>query len=237
MKKILLAFALVFSVTAFSQTVINDANVEVREASGFKGVSVNSAIDLYISQGTTEAVAVSAKDTKVRDRIKTEVKNGILYITFDGTDWKNWSMGDQKMKAYVTVKDISRLEASGASDVKVSGTLKADNLKIRLSGASDFEGNVEVSNIHIEGSGASDIKITGNADQASIEMSGASDFKGYDFKINYCKAQVSGAGDIQITVNKELDAQASGASSIHYKGDAVVKRSDSSGASSIKKKA
>lgn len=236
MKKILLAFAIIISAGAFGQTVVNDANAEVRTVGSFKGVSVSSAVDLYLSQGTTDAVAVSAKDARVRDRIKTEVKDGVLYISFDGKDWKNWSMGDQKMKAYVTVRDINRLEASGASDVKVSGTLKTDNLKIRLSGASDFDGKVEVNNLHIEGSGASDVKINGSAEQASIEMSGASDFKGYELMVNFCKAQVSGAGDIQVTVNKELDAQASGASSIHYKGEAVVKRSDSSGASSIKKK-
>lgn len=236
MKKFLLVLAMLAGFSAFSQT-IHDANVEVRNVSGFRGVSVSSAIDLYISQGTTEAVAVSARDTKVRDRIKTEVRDGVLYISFDGKGWKDWSMGDQKMKAYVTVKDINRLEASGASDVKVSGTLKTDNLKLHFSGASDFEGSVEAKSIQIQGSGASDIKISGSADQASIEMSGASDFKGYDFKVDYCKAEISGAGDMQVTVNKELDAQASGASSIRYKGDAVVKRSDTSGASSIKKKA
>jgi hypothetical protein len=237
MKKIFIAIALLVSFSGIAQTTIHDANAEVRNVTGFKGVSVSSAIDLYISQGTSEAVAVSAKETKVRDRIKTEVKDGILYISVDGKGWKDWGTGDQKMKAYVTVKDINRLEASGASDIKVSGTLKTDNLKLTLSGASDFEGTIDVKNLQIHGSGASDVKINGSADQANIEMSGASDFKGYDLKVEYCKAEVSGAGDLQITVNKELDAQASGASSIKYKGDAVVKRSDISGASSVKKKA
>lgn len=237
MKKILLALFIVFSISAISQTTVYDANVQVRNVSGYRGVSISSAIDLYISQGNTEAVAVSAKEDKVRDKIKTEVKDGILYISLEGKDWKNWSMGDQKMKAYVTVKDINRLEASGACNVKVSGTLKTDNLKLHLSGASDFEGSIETKNIQIEGNGASDVKITGSAEQANIQMTGASDFKGYDFKIDYCKAEVSGAGDIQITVSKELDAEASGASSIKYKGEAIVKRSNSSGASSIKKKA
>jgi len=236
MKSILLVLTVLFSFTAISQT-IHDANAEVRKVSGFKGVSVSSAIDLYISQGSTEAVAVSAKETNVRDRIKTEVKDGVLHISFDGRDWKNWSMGDQKMKAYVTVKDINRLQGSGASDVKVSGTLKSDNLKLEFSGASDFEGTVEAKNIDISGSGASDIKINGSATNAKIDMSGASDFKGYDFRIDYCKAEISGAGDMQINVNKELEAEASGASSIKYRGDATVKKSDSSGASSIKKKA
>lgn len=237
MRRFLLVFAVLLTgLSAFSQTV-HDANVEVRSVPGFRGVVVSSAIDLFISQGSTEAVAVSAKDIKVRDRIKTEVKDGILYIGFEGKGWKDWNMGNQKMKAYVTVKDINRLEATGASDVKVSGTLRSDNMKLSLSGASDFEGVVEAKNIQIQGSGASDIKISGSASHAKIEMSGASDFKGIDFKVDYCKAEVSGAGDMQITVNKELDAEASGASSIRYRGDATVKRMESNGASSIKKKA
>ncbi len=238
MKKILLAFAMVIGFSAFAQTTIHDANAEVRNVSGFKGVNVSSAIDLYISQGSVEAVAVSASETKVRDKIVTEVKDGILHIYVDNKkfDWHTFN-GDKKMKAYVTVKEINRLQGSGASNIKVAGTLRAANLKLDLSGATDFEGNVEADNIQIQASGASDIKISGKADQAKIEMSGASDFKGYDFTVNYCKAEVSGAGDVQITVSKELDAQASGASSIKYKGDAIVKRSDSSGASSIKKKA
>ena len=236
MKRLLLAVTLFLSLTTMAQTV-HDANAEVRNVSGFRGVNVSHAIDLFLSQGNTEAVAISAKDAKVKERIKTEVKEGILYISFDSKGWKDWNMGDQKMKAYVTIKDINRLEASGASDVDVSGTLRTDNLKLTLSGASDFEGAIEAKSIQIRGSGASDIKITGSAQQANIEMSGASDFKGYDFKIEHCKAEISGAGDMQLYVNKELEAQASGASSIKYKGDAVVKKSESSGASSIKKKA
>jgi hypothetical protein len=237
MKKFLLVLAVFVSLSAFSQT-IHDANAEVRSVSGFKGVNVSSAIDLYLSQGSTDAVAVSASDTRVRDKIITEVKDGILHIYVDNKlfDWRNFS-GDKKMKAYVTIKEINRLQVSGASDVKVSGTLKTDNLKLTLSGASDFEGIIDAKSIQIQGSGASDIKISGSADQANIEMSGASDFKGYDFKVDYCKAEISGAGDMQITVNKELDAEASGASSIKYKGEPVVKRSSSTGAASIKKKA
>jgi hypothetical protein len=237
MKKFLLVLAVLFSLPAFSQT-IHDPNAEVRSVSGFIGVHVSSAIDLYISQGATDAVAVSASDTRVRDKIVTEVKDGILHIYVDNKlfDWKNFS-GGKKMKAYVTIKVINRLQASGASDVKVSGTLKTDNIKLDLSGASDFEGAIEAKSIQVQGSGASDIKISGSADQANIEMSGASDFKGYDFKVDFCKADISGAGDMQITVNKELYAEASGASSIRYKGEPVVKRSSSSGAASIKKKA
>jgi hypothetical protein len=236
MKTLLILLTAFLSLPTLAQKTVYDANAEVRTVSGFKGVHVSSAIDLYISQGSSEAVAVSAREVKTRDRIKTEVKDGILYISFDSKGW-NWNKNDQRMNAYVTVKEISRLEATGASDVHVSGTLKTENLKLSVSGATDFDGMVEVTNLQVQGSGASDVKISGSATNANIEMSGASDFKGYDFKVDYCKAEISGAGELEVTVNKELDAQASGASKIKYKGDATVKRSEANGASSIKKKA
>jgi Putative auto-transporter adhesin, head GIN domain len=69
-----------------------------------------------------------------------------------------------------------------------------------------------------------------------VEASGASDFKGYDLAIDNCKVSASGASDINITVNKELNVSASGASDVFYKGTCVIKEMRSSGASSIGKR-
>ncbi len=237
MKKILL-LALLFATALTSQAqVVHDADAEVRKVSGsFSGVDVSSAIDLYISQGNEQGVAISANDPKIKERIKTEVKNGVLHIWFDSKGWDKWNMNNKKMKAYVTVTEINKLEASGACDVRVNGTLKAKSLKLSFSGASDFEGSVQVTDLQADASGASDIKITGSAVNARIDVSGASDFKGKSFKVDYCKASASGAADIDITVNKELEADASGGSDISYSGDGVIKKMDRSGGASIKKK-
>ena len=80
MKKILflLLFAAVTSAVS-AQKTIKDANAEKRNVSGYHGVEVSGGIDLFLSQGE-ESVAVSASDTKYRDRIKTEVKDGVLKI-------------------------------------------------------------------------------------------------------------------------------------------------------------
>jgi len=41
-----------------------------------------------LTQSNEEAVAVSAKDTKYRERIRTEVKDGVLKIWYDNDGWK-----------------------------------------------------------------------------------------------------------------------------------------------------
>jgi len=237
MKKLLLCISvLIVSVGVYAQKQIDDPNAQVRNVNGFHAIKISDAVDLYLSQSNDEVVVVSATETKYRDKIKTEVENGVLKISFDHDGWSWWHSGNHKLKAYVSFKALDKLTASGACDIKVTGTIKVDNLDIHISGASDFVGDVDVNRLTIDQSGASDAKISGKATELEAEASGASDFKGYDLEIQNCKAHASGASDIHVTVMKELNAHATGASGIYYKGDCVIREMHSSGASSVSKK-
>jgi hypothetical protein len=231
---VILGSLLVLQVRA-QETVIRDPNAELRSnVKGYHGIEVSSAIVLYLSQGPEETVAVSASDIKWRDRIKTEVVDGILRISVEGN---HWHAGNYKLKAYVSFTTLDRITASGASDVYVDGVIAGDKLSLDFSGASDFKGAIKVNELQLEQSGASDSHITGQVSgKATIRSSGASDVKSYDLVIQDCSAHASGASDIQITVNKELSAEASGSSSIYYKGEGVLRESHSSGASSVSHK-
>ena len=57
---------------------VNDPNAEVRQAKGYHGINVSNAFDVYLSQSSEEAVAVSAAETKHREKITVNVKDGIL---------------------------------------------------------------------------------------------------------------------------------------------------------------
>ena len=235
MKKLFLAAALLcFTALTFAQKVINDPNVEPRKVGSFSGVSVSSGIDLYLSYGD-EAVAVSASKPELRDRIKTEIENGILKIWFYSKSGVsiNWN-NDRKLKAYVSYKTLNRLSASGGSDVFPDGVIKSNELKLQLSGGSDFKGKVDVENLRVDQSGGSDVHISGRATTLSVEAHGGSDFNGYDLVTEICNLEASGGSDIEITANKELSARAAGASDIRYKGQPNVKEAKASGASSVK---
>jgi hypothetical protein len=143
--------------------------------------------------------------------------------------------GNKKLKAYISFKAIDQLHISGACDVFINGSIQADDLSIKQSGASDLKGKLEVQKLSIELSGASDMTVSGKAAQLRVEASGASDFKGYDLVTETCDATASGASDIKITVNKELSAQASGASDVRYRGAGVIRELKNSGSSSVSK--
>jgi phage pi2 protein 07 len=238
MKNILLFTVIAFAgLTSRAQDtkVINDANAQKRSAQGFHAIEVSGGIDLYLNQSNEEAVAVSASDPETRDRIRTDVENGVLRIYMD-TKGFHWNFGNKKLKAYVSCKVIDDLRASGGSDVYIQEAIKSDKLNIELSGGSDLHGKMNIGDLTVHQSGGSDAFVSGSATRLTVHAGGGSDFHGYDLPADNCRADASGGSDIYLAVNKELDANASGGSDVHYKGNGVVRESHASGGGDITRK-
>ena len=237
MKKVLLVLGFVLTVVAgqAQKFQINDKNAELRSVGAFTAIEASSAIDIYISQGDETGVAVSSIEKKVTDRIRTEVKDGVLKIWFDGKGWNDWK-GDRKMKAYVSVKNLTMIKASGACDVSIMGVLRQDVLNIQLGGASDMAGELECRELTLNLNGASDTRLKGKIGKLAASVGGASSVKGWDLVTDYCEVDANGASSINVVVNKEISAKASGASDIKIRGAGLIRDMKSSGASSISRK-
>lgn len=230
MKRILFPlFLLALTLRSFGQVV--DPNAQIREVKSFHGISVSSAFDVYLDQGATDAVAVSAESIKDRDRIEVSVRDGILIVEFNDKGIRN--PGHKELKAYISFKQIDKLKISGNCDVFIAGTIKAPELDLRQSGASNLKGRLEVGKLSIDVSGASDIVLSGKTDELHVDISGACNFKGFDLQTDVCHLRASGASSINITVNKELSAHASGGSDITIKGEASIIDAKTSGGASI----
>ena len=231
MKYLFVFLFFAFSIQLFGQNVINDKNVEVRNVSSFSGIKVSGGINVYLSQSNDYALAVSASENKYRDEIKTEVNNGALTISYNGGHL-NFNT-DRKLRAYISFKTLENLEASGACDLIINEIFKANSFKLKLSGACDIKGSIDIDNFQIDISGASTVKVKGTVRNLKINASGASDVKNYDLVADNCVASLSGASDVKITVNKFISVKANGASTLHYKGNPDKKDINTSGASSV----
>jgi hypothetical protein len=224
-----------FGLRAQDKVIINDANAQVRNVGSFSEISVGGSVDLYLSPDDHEVVVVSASEPSYRDRIQTRVEGGQLKIGFENKGFGRWPSG-MKLKAYVSFRMLTKLTASGSSDVYVNGVIKSEKLTINLSGASDFKGAVDVAELNLDQSGSSDSQLSGRATRLKVELSGASDLKGYGLETDYCDIKASGASDSQITVNKELSVHASGANDVNYKGAAETVKAQTSGASEVSRR-
>lgn len=228
---------LFLSSTLIAQKQINDPNAEARSVKGFHGVSVSTGIQLILTQGTTEAVAVSAVSDEHRDKIKTVVENGILKIYYDNDSWKFWKYNEnKKLKAYVSVVSLDRLDASAGSSVKIEGSVKSGKLNVEASSGAVINGAVNVTTLYVEQSSGAVINFSGSVTDLKVEGSSGSVLHGYELTADNCDVDASSGGGVQVTVNKELSVEATSGGYVNYKGQGVIKNIRTNSGGNVSKK-
>ncbi len=229
--KIISLLFLSLNAAAQKQFVV-DPDAVVRDITeSFSSIKVSSGIHVYLSKGEVEELAISAPNEKFKESIKTEISNGVLHVFLAGERMRNNSSG--KLNVYIAYKNLEQLQVTGASDVVIAGIMELPLLNLQVSGASQLIGKIKIDELNMKLSGASEAKLSGTVKNINIESSGASDVKSYDLVTENCNVKASGASDVNITVTKELAANASGASNVFYKGTAEIKIKQSTGASSV----
>ncbi|ARS37068.1 head GIN domain-containing protein [Pontibacter actiniarum] len=211
-------FALAFllfstsAVTAQSLRGNKQMTTQNRKVSGIKGIDVSGGFVVELTQGSNEGVRLEAEENLI-DNIKTEVRNGILHIYNDKSISTN-----KGMKAYVTLKDLERIDISGGVKVTGNSNFKTPSLKMDMSGGSHVKLTVDTEKINADMSGASKVELLGKADVMHMEMSGASRVDASELEAREVKVQASGASNVKVFAKEALDINASGASAIYYKG-------------------
>jgi hypothetical protein len=202
---------------------------ETRKVSGFDAIEVSGAFNIILRQGATEEVIVES-DANLLPVIRTEVQGTTLVV-----ETKKPVNHITVMKVYITVKDLKRIDVSGAVDIVTDGRITVPELSIDASGASDSKLEIGVQKLVLGSSGASKMKFSGFATRVNMDLSGASDIFGYDLLAEEYDIDISGAGNAQINVSKKIHAEISGAGSVKYKGSPAEIDQSVSGAGSIKK--
>ena len=226
MKKTFLAFLLLAGLVtgSFAQKNINDANAQKRTVPGFHGIDVATGIELTLTKGTTEEVAVSASETEFRDKIITEVVNGILKIHYETkTGAINRKNENKNLKAYVSYKSLDHLTVTTGAEVDIEGVLEATTLDLKANTGGTVDGEVNIGTLTVDQNTGSKITLSGKVDKLDAEGNTGSKFMGENLNTNTCSAEMGTGAGIYISVDKELNVKANTGGYVKYKGNAGIR--------------
>lgn len=187
-----------------------NAQTEKRDLAGFSSIKAGGAITVEVAAQKDFAVEVEADDNLLQN-IKTEVRGDTLRIYTEGRISTR-----TPIRVRIAMPQIESLDISGAS----KGTLT----------------NVKNDSLVVEASGASKITVDGETKELRGDLSGASRLDAENLKTENVYIDASGASSAVVYALGEINANASGASSIRYAGEPKNVESKSSGASSVKRK-
>lgn len=219
-----------------AQKTFNDPNAEKRTVSNFHGIEVSTGIILYLSEGSTEDVAVSASKTAYRDKIVTKVENGILKIHYETKMGSINKVRESKnLKAYVSYRMLDKLNVNTGAEVEISRVLKASLLELKANTGGLVKGEVSVSDFKVSQNTGSKITLSGKADKLEIDGDTGSKFMGENMSTVSCDVNVSTGAQVWIKAEKELQVKASTGAAVKYKGSASIKEIKTNTGGSVSK--
>jgi hypothetical protein len=222
-------WGLVFLYSCFGYSVFSQQS-EVRQVGSFQGVKASEAVDVYLKKGDKESLKVEVTGTDLAN-VLTEVNGTTLKVHLrDGNYFHK-----KTVKVYVTYAHLEKISASSAANVFSEGVIKSGNFAISVSSAATVEVALDSEDVSVDASSAGDVVLEGKAKSLEIEASSAGDIDAYNLESEKVKASVSSAGSAKVTVTKELQAHASSAGSIRYRGNPLKTNTESSSGGSVKK--
>lgn len=200
--------------------------------SGFTKLEMGSAFKLNVAPGKQFKVVAEGRAEDLND-LEASTSGGALKLNYKNDGWK--SKNRKEVRVSITMPALDGLDLSGASKATIAKFPPNAQFEIQVSGASQATVELVSREVELDLSGASQITLLGNCDKLEVDLSGASSLKGNDFEAKIVKIESSGASNAMVVANNTLQANASGASSIKYRGNAKDVKTSTSGASSIKR--
>lgn len=223
MKKLLLPLFMLMSFNLIAQpwkSIRGDGNSkkETRQVSDFTSLSSRGPMDVQITYGNSNSIAVQA-DENLLQYIETSVENGKLIIQ----PKKNVNLKSKtKIVVFVSMTKINMLQLSGSGNINGSGAFENDGkTNMMVSGSGNIKinsGNFNKLGLYISGSGNIDLK-GGSANNLEVAVSGSGNIDCSNVATENAEVKISGSGNARVDASKSISANISGSGNVFYKGE------------------
>jgi hypothetical protein len=192
--------SLLAAIVTFNAAVHAADQRESRTVGEFTAIGLAAPVNVHLTQGDAPSLALEGP-AEALAQIETTVENGSLQIRLDrrSTNWRS------KVNVYVTARRIEALAISGSGDISAPA-LKAEALKLSISGSGDM-------------------RVGGKVEGLTASIAGSGDIRAGDLDAQHVKVSIAGSGDATVRVRQALSVSVAGSGEVRYYGDPTLAKS------------
>jgi len=195
--------------------VMRDFNV-----GSFTGLNISGGYVIVYRQSQETSITVQMQEN-LFNYLNTTVEDGVLRIYSD----RNFrTTSENTPRIYVYAPYLNHAVVSGSARFENWDTMRTNRLLVSVGGAVTGTLPMDVENVDINISGSGTFELTGTADTARIMLAGSGDIDASGLQTRTARAEIAGAGTIEIAVSDSLDAIISGTGNVWYIGSPQVNR-------------
>ena len=199
----------------------------------FDEVELISLFDFEIIQDDDFSVRLEGDEDDLDDVYLSQNGDELEIRYGKNKDWWKRRNRKDKIKVFIRMPELEYLKVTGACDGDVRD-FDGSDISFVLEGASKVWADIDIKYFQADLAGASELVLVGRGEDLEVELKGASELDAFNFTVDDADVRAIGASTAKVYVKNELEAEASGASKVRYRGAARVS-SSSNGLSSIKR--
>lgn len=233
----LTAIALIAVIALFSSCENKKINpssnitIQDRTIEDYTGIEISTVFIVDVTFSDTEEKIEIEANENLHAYIDVYTDAGDLVIKLKD---KTNITGPSTLKAHITTTNtLSKIAVEDASQLFMNNNLATNDLLLVVDGASYLNADVTATDMEVRLAGASDVQIKGSTSQMDLFAHDASSLEGLELSVEDLYCRMEGASKASLTVNKTIDIAASEASTLTYRGEAVITNIDMKDASQV----
>lgn len=183
---------------------------EQRDLKSFRTIDTTGAYEIDITCQKPASFEIEADDN-ILPLIKTEVRDGILFVNSDESYHSS-----KPVALRINLPDVAGVTSRGAGKIGIADA-NSDNLKL-------------------ESMGAASIDAAGKAKSVVISSTGAGKIDASKLQAEKAGVEVKGAAKVEVYASEQLDVTVSGAGRVTYSGNPKIVHKNVSGIGSVSEK-
>jgi hypothetical protein len=195
----------------------NHLVTENRNISGFEEVHLSDDFQVEIFRDSVFSVSVSAEENLI-PYIVTEIGGSVLHIS---TKEHHNLKPHYQVKVIVRMPELSGVKLSGSGMI-VCDTFNTQQIVTDISGSGTLWLGMHTNKIIADISGSGEMNFSGTANDADLTISGSGDIYALPLLTKNCTANISGSGNMYVSVSNSLGVHISGSGNVYYSGSPVV---------------
>ena len=199
---------------------------ESRNISNIDRVDLGGSGKLIITQSGEESLTIETDDDMMQ-YVSTEVRDGTLYLGFEGRDSKNQTLSPTRLRFTLTVKNLTGIGVSGSGDISTA-SLDTDRLEVNISGSGEVQvDSLMAREVEVGISGNGNVELAGEVTGQDIGINGSGQYDAENLRSKTVKINIGGSGDATVWAIESLDASIGGNGSVRYYGNPQTSFSNS----------
>ncbi|MFN2457729.1 MAG: head GIN domain-containing protein [Chitinophagaceae bacterium] len=234
MKKL---FSAIFFVTAFASTVLaqektkktleGNGNLVTRDIpiQSFNELKASGIYELKLSQGNKESVKIEA-DENLQELFIVRNDGARLIIETKKMEDNVNIKSKNKMRVYVTFKNLKDLELSTIGTVQSDEQLSFNDLQFKNKGVGSVNLSLTANRLHLENKSVGEVTLTGKAENTVLKNNGVGSINAGNFVVQAMDIDNSGIGNVEVNAAKQLKVKDNWLGKVNNKGAAPVRKSN-----------